>query len=210
MPRSGVIRVLVADDHAVVRSGIVGILNAQADMKVVSDANNGADAVEMFLVHKPDVALIDLQMPVLDGVQVVEQIKSKDPDALLIILTTYDTDDDIERSLKAGAKAYLLKDVEPKDLVRCVRDVCAGKTFVAPAVAAKLANRLTRVQLTMRELEVLKLIAGGLANKEIGSNLNIAESTVKLHINTLFDKLGVTSRTEAMKVGLERGLIRLK
>ena len=210
MPRSGVIRVLVADDHAVVRSGIVGILNAQADMKVVSDANNGADAVEMFLVHKPDVALIDLQMPVLDGVQVVEQIKSKDPDALLIILTTYDTDDDIERSLKAGAKAYLLKDVEPKDLVRCVRDVCAGKTFVAPAVAAKLANRLTRVQLTMRELEVLKLIAGGLANKEIGSILNIAESTVKLHINTLFDKLGVTSRTEAMKVGLERGLIRLK
>jgi DNA-binding NarL/FixJ family response regulator len=210
MLHGGIIRVLVADDHAVVRSGIVGILNAQADMKVVGDANNGADAVEMFLAHKPDVALIDLQMPLLDGVQVVEQIKSKDPDALLIILTTYDTDDDIERSLKAGAKAYLLKDVEPKDLVQCVRDVRAGKTFVAPAVAAKLANRLTRVQLTIRELEVLKLIAGGLANKEIGSNLNIAESTVKLHINTLFDKLGVTSRTEAMKVGLERGLIRLK
>jgi DNA-binding NarL/FixJ family response regulator len=210
MPHSRVIRVLVADDHAVVRSGIVGILNAQADIKVVSDANNGADAVEMFQAHKPDVALIDLQMPVLDGFQVVEQIKSKHPEALLIILTTYDTDDDIERSLKAGAKAYLLKDVEPKDLVQCIRDVCAGKTFVAPAVAAKLASRLTRVQLTMRELEVLKLIAGGLANKEIGSNLSIAESTVKLHINTLFDKLGVTSRTEAMKVGLERGLIRLK
>jgi DNA-binding NarL/FixJ family response regulator len=205
-----VIRILVADDHAVVRSGLVGILNAQADMSVVCDAADGLRAVELFFEHSPDVALIDLQMPGLDGVAVVEALRAKHPDARVIILTTYDTDDDIERSLKAGAKAYLLKDVDPRDLVQCIRDVIAGKTSVAPAVAAKLANRLTRVQLTMRELEVLKLIAKGQSNKEIGAGLNIAESTVKLHVNTLFEKLGVTSRTEAMKVGLERGLIRLR
>jgi DNA-binding NarL/FixJ family response regulator len=204
------IRILVADDHAVVRSGIVGILNAQPDMRVVCDAPDGFMAIEMFFAHKPDVALIDLQMPGRDGVGVVEAIRAEDPEARLIILTTYDTDDDIERSLKAGAKAYLLKDVEPRDLVQCIRDVLAGKTSIAPAVAAKLAHRLTRVQLTMRELEVLKLIAKGQSNKEIGAGLNIAESTVKLHVNTLFEKLGVTSRTEAMKVGLERGLIRIR
>jgi two-component system NarL family response regulator len=200
----------VADDHAVVRSGIVGILNAQTEMKVVSDVADGSAAVEQYHAHQPDVALIDLQMPGLDGVRVMEEIRSKDAEARPIILTTYDTDGDIERSLKAGAKAYLLKDVEPRDLVQCIRDVRAGKTSIAPVVAAKLANRLTRIQLTMRELDVLKLIATGLANKEIGMNLNIAESTVKLHVNTLFEKLGVNSRTEAMKVGLERGLIRLK
>jgi len=205
-----VIRVLVADDHAVVRSGIMGIVNAQADMKVVANAQDGPTAVDLFLRECPDVALIDIQMPRMDGIRVVETIRAKKPDARLIILTTYDTDDDIERALRAGAKAYLLKDVEPQELVQCIRDVHAGKTSVAPAVAAKLASRLTRVQLTTRELEVLKLIAEGQANKEIGAQLHIAESTVKLHVNTLFEKLGVASRTEAMKVGLERGLIRLR
>jgi len=141
---------------------------------------------------------------------VVQSIYAAAPAAKLIILTTYDTDDDIERALTAGAKAYLLKDVTPTDLVLCVREVNAGKTWIAPAVAAKLAERLTRVQLTVREFEVLKLIAKGQANKEIGRVLNIAESTVKLHVNSLFEKLAVTNRTEAMRVGLERGLIRLR
>lgn len=204
------IKVLVADDHSVVRSGIIGIVNAQADIKVVAEAGNGVEAVERYFSEVPDVALIDIQMPEMDGIGVVEAIRSKNPEARLIVLTTYDTDEDIERVLKAGAKAYLLKDVEPKELVQCIREVYAGKTFVAPAVAAKLADRLTRVQLTTRELEVLKLIAKGLANKEIGAELYIAESTVKLHVNTLFEKLNVTSRTEAMRVGLERGLIRLR
>lgn len=149
-------------------------------------------------------------MPGMDGIRLVEAIRARDPEAKLIVLSTYDTDDDIESALKAGAKAYLLKDIEPHDLVQCIRDVYSGKTAVAPAVAAKLANRLTRVQLTSRELEVLKLIADGLANKEIGARLHIVESTVKLHVNTLFEKLGVASRTEAMRVGLERGLIRLR
>jgi two-component system NarL family response regulator len=193
-----------------VRSGIVGIVNAQSDMKVVADAPDGASAVDQFFREDPDVALIDIQMPKMDGIRVVETIRAQSPEARLIILTTYDTDDDIERALKAGAKAYLLKDVEPLELVQCIRDVYAGKLSVAPAVAAKLASRITRVQLTTRELEVLKLIAEGQANKEIGAHLHIAESTVKLHVNTLFEKLCVTSRTEAMKVGLERGLIRLR
>ncbi len=204
------IRILVADDHAVVRSGITGIINAQADMRVVADAADGASAVACFLAHLPDVTLVDLQMPKLDGIQVIRNVRATHPDARVIVLTTYDTDEDIEQALKAGAKAYLLKDVEPQDLVQCIRDVHSGKMSVAPAVAAKLATRLTRVQLTTRELEVLKLIAKGQSNKEIGAELFIAESTVKLHVNTLFEKIGVTSRTEAMRVGLERGLIRLR
>lgn len=204
------IRVLVADDHAVVRGGILGMVNSQQDMVVIADVPDGAAAVEQFITLQPDVSLIDLQMPKLDGVSVVRKIRAHDPDARIIILTTYDTDDDIEQALKAGAKAYLLKDVEPRDLIQCIRDVQAGKTSLAPAVAAKLASRLTRVQLTARELEVLKLIGDGRSNKEISTLLHIAESTVKLHVNTLFEKLNVTSRTEAMKVGLERGLIRFR
>jgi DNA-binding NarL/FixJ family response regulator len=203
------IRVLVAEDHAVVRNGIVGIVNAQEDMTVVAEAQNGEEAVAKFLSSVPDIALIDLQMPRLDGAGAVEAIRLKLPDARLIILTTYETDDDIERALKAGAKGYLTKDIDPLTLVKCMRDVLGGKTSVAPNVAEKLASRYTRVQLTTRELEVLKLIAKGLTNKQIGIQLFIAESTVKLHVNSLFEKLEVTSRTEAMKVGLERGLIRL-
>ncbi|HTB13615.1 MAG TPA: response regulator transcription factor [Bryobacteraceae bacterium] len=207
---NGIIRVLVADDHAVVRNGIAGIVNAQPDMKVVAEAPDGKTAVDQFEEQEPDICLIDLQMPQLDGVGVVEQIKSRKRDAHVIILTTYDTDEDIERAIRAGAKAYLLKDVEPRDLLQCIRDVHAGKTTFAPAIAAKLASRITSLQLTTRELEVLKLIAEGKANKEIGSQLHIAESTVKLHVNTLFEKLSVKSRTEAMRAGLERGLIRLR
>lgn len=204
------IRVLIADDHTVVRNGLAGILNAQADMKVVAEAADGETALQLFRQHRPDVSLLDLSMPKLDGVQTLEAIRSVDPAAKVVVLTTYDTDDDIERVLKAGAKAYLLKDVESADLVQSVRDVMAGKTTVAPAVAAKLATKLTRVQLTMREMEVLKLISRGDANKDISQSLHISESTVKLHINALFEKLGVNSRTEAMRVGLERGLIRLR
>lgn len=207
---NGIIRVLVADDHAVVRNGIAGIVNAQLDMKVVAEASDGQAAIEGLVAQEPDICLIDLEMPQLDGVGFVEKIRSKKPESCVIILTTYDTDEDIERAIRAGAKAYLLKDVEPRDLVQCIRDVHAGKSSFAPAIAAKLARRVTRLQLTTRELEVLKLIAEGKANKEIGSKLNIAESTVKLHVNTLFEKLGVTSRTEAMRAGLERGLIRLR
>lgn len=204
------IRILVADDHAVVRSGIVGIVNAQNDLRVIADVEDGAAAVKAYQELRPDVALIDLQMPILDGVGVIQAIRAQHAAARIVILTTYDTDDDIERALTAGARAYVLKDIQPKDLVDCIRAVHAGKTWIAPDVAAKLADRFTRVQLTARELEILKLIAKGLANKEIGKQLNIAEGTVKVHIKTLFEKLMVNSRTDAMRVALERGLIRLR
>lgn len=203
------IRVAVADDHNVVRDGLIGIINAQKDMVVIGEAEDGASAAEMILESRPDVAMIDLSMPQLDGVQVIERVREVWPEAKIILLTTYDTDDDIERGIRAGASAYQLKDIRAKELMQCVRDVNAGKTIVSPTVAAKLAKRLTQVQLTRREVEVLRLLSDGLANKEIAGSLFISESTVKLHINSLFEKLGVSSRTEAMKAALQRGLIRI-
>jgi two-component system NarL family response regulator len=147
-------------------------------------------------------------MPSLDGVQVVEQIRREHPDAVLVVLTTFDTEDDVERALMAGAKAYLLKDVSPADLVACVRTVHHGGTWVSPTVASKLVARMTRVQLTQREMSVLRLVAVGKANREIGESLNISEGTVKIHLSHLFEKLGAASRTEAVAKAVERGLIR--
>jgi|HubBroStandDraft_6_1064221.scaffolds.fasta_scaffold32357_2 two-component system NarL family response regulator len=203
------IRVLLADDHAIVRSGVTEILNNQPGIAVVAQASDGAEAVELYQQHHPDVALIDLRMPALDGVEVVEQIRRRFGDAVIVILTTYDADDDIERALRAGAKAYLLKDVAPGDLVACVRAVRAGRRWVSPAVAAKLADRLTRVQLTPREMDVLRLLAAGKANRAIADALSISEGTVKIHITHLYEKLGVTSRTTAISTAVRRGLVRL-
>jgi two-component system NarL family response regulator len=209
MSEEAKIRIAVADDHHIVRDGLVGIINAQKDMVVIGEAEDGESAARLILDTRPDVAMVDLSMPKLDGVQVIERVRAAWPTAKIILLTTYDTDDDIERGIRAGACAYQLKDVRAKDLMQCVRDVNAGKTIVSPTVAAKLARRLTQVQLTRREVEVLRLLSDGKANKEIASTLFISESTVKLHINSLFEKLGVSSRTEAMKAALQRGLIRL-
>lgn len=203
------IRVTVADDHHIVRDGLVGIINAQPDMTVVGEADNGEAATEQILTERPDVAMVDISMPVCDGIEVIERVRRQWPEARIILLTTFDTDDDIERGIRAGARAYQLKDVRAQQLMECVRDVHAGKTIVAPGVAAKLARRLTQVQLTRRELEVLRLLSDGKANKEIAAGLFISESTVKLHVNSLYEKLGVSSRTEAMKAALQRGLIRL-
>jgi len=150
-----------------------------------------------------------LRMPEMEGVEVVKRIRERDPRARVIVLTTYDTDDEIARALKAGAKAYVLKDISADDLISCIRDVLAGKTYLAPAAAAKLAEGVTRVQLTPRELATLKLLADGKANKEIASALDISERTVKTHLAHLFEKLGATSRTEAVKVATRRGLVRL-
>jgi two-component system NarL family response regulator len=148
-------------------------------------------------------------MPVMEGVEAVRRIRERDPAALVIVLTTYDTDDEISRALKAGAKAYVLKDISADGLVTCIRDVLAGKTYLAPAAAAKLAEGVTRVQLTPRELATLRLLADGKANKEIATALDISERTVKTHLAHLFEKLGVTSRTEAIKIATRRGLVRL-
>lgn len=203
------IRVLLADDHAIVRSGVAQILNEQAGIQVIAEASDGGQAIELYRRERPDVALIDLRMPVVEGAQVVERVRREFPDAILIILTTYDTDDDIECALRAGAKAYLLKDVSPHDLVACVRAVHAGRTWVSPTIASKLAERMTRVQLTPREMSVLKLLAIGKANREIAEMLSISEGTVKIHVTHLFEKLGVTSRTEAIATAMRRGLVRL-
>jgi DNA-binding NarL/FixJ family response regulator len=189
------IRVLLADDHAIVRSGVAEILNHQPGITVAAQAADGAE--------------VDLRMPALDGVHVVEEIRKEFPDAVIVILTTYDTDDDIERALRAGAKAYLLKDVAPGDLVACVRAVRAGRRWVSPAIAAKLADRLTRVQLTPREMDVLRLLAAGKANREIAETLFVSEGTVKIHITHLYEKLGVTSRTTAISTAVRRGLVRI-
>jgi len=202
--------VLVVDDHALLRTGVANIINQESDLRVVAEAGNGLEAVDAFERHHPDVTLLDLRMPVMEGVEAVKQIRARDPRARVIVLTTYDTDDEISRALKAGAKAYVLKDIAADDLIGCIRDVLAGKTYLAPAAAAKLAEGVTRVQLTPREMATLRLMADGKANKEIASDLAISERTVKTHLGHLFEKLGVTSRTEAIKVATRRGLVRLE
>jgi two-component system NarL family response regulator len=206
---AGSIRVLLADDHAIVRNGVAQILNEEQGINVVAQAADGVEAVELFAQILPDVALIDLRMPGLEGVQVVEQIRTRFPNAAIVILTTYDTDNDIERALRAGAKAFLVKDVSPQDLVACVRAVHAGRTWVSPKVAAKLVAHVTNVRLTRRELAVLRLLAAGNSNREIGDLLGISDGTVKIHLTHLFAKLDVTSRTEAIATALRRGLVRI-
>jgi two-component system NarL family response regulator len=202
--------VMLVDDHALLRTGVANIINQEADLHVVAEAGNGAEALEAYDRVKPDVILLDLRMPVMEGVEVVRRLRERDPRARVIVLTTYDTDDEISRALKAGAKAYVLKDIAADALIACIRDVLAGKTYLAPAAAAKLAEDVTRVQLTPRELATLRSMANGKANKEIASELGISDRTVKTHLGHLFEKLGVTSRTEAVKVATRRGLVRLE
>jgi DNA-binding NarL/FixJ family response regulator len=201
--------VLVVDDHALLRTGVANIINQEPDLHVVAEAANGVEAVDAFERHHPDVTLLDLRMPEMEGVEAVRQIRDRDPQAKVIILTTYDTDEDITRALKAGAKAYVLKDISAEALITCIHDVLAGKTYLAPAAAAKLAEGVTRVHLTPRELTTLRLMADGKSNKEIAGELGISDRTVKTHLGHLFEKLGVTSRTEAVKVASRRGLVRL-
>ncbi len=202
--------VLVVDDHALVRRGVVNIIAHEPDLRVVAEASNGVEALEAYAKYRPDVTLLDLRMPVMEGVEAVRQIRALDPNAKVIVLTTYDTDEDITRALKAGAKAYVLKDITADDLIACIHDVLAGKTYLAPAAAAKLAEGMARVQVTPRELSALRLMADGKSNKEIANALAISERTVKTHLGHLFEKLGVTSRTEAIKVATRRGLVRME
>jgi len=206
---TAVASVLIVDDHALLRTGVANIINQEADLHVVAEATNGVEAIAAFERHRPDVTLLDLRMPVMEGVEAVRQIRERDPHARVIILTTYDADEDIARALQAGAKAYVLKDISADDLITCIHQVLAGKTYLAPAAAAKLAERVTRVQLTPRELATLRLMAEGKSNKEIATDLGISDRTVKTHLGHLFEKLGVASRTEAIKVATRRGLVRL-
>jgi two-component system NarL family response regulator len=208
-PAAAQATVLVVDDHALVRTGVANIISHEPDLQVIAEAANGAEAVAAFERYRPDVTLLDLRMPVMEGVEAVRQIRLLEPNAKVIVLTTYDTDEDITRALKAGAKAYILKDISAAALIACIHDVLAGKTYLAPTAAAKLAEGVARVQLTPRELSTLRLLADGRSNKEIGNELGISERTVKTHLGHLFEKLGVTSRTEAVKIAARRGLVRL-
>ena len=209
-PGTATARVLVVDDHALLRTGVANIINHEPDLQVVAEASNGLEAVDAFERHRPDVTLLDLRMPVMEGVEAVRRIRERDPQAKVIVLTTYDTDEDITRALKAGAKAYILKDIAADALIACIHDVLNGKTYLAPAAAAKLAERVTKVQLTPRELATLRSMAQGRSNKEVASELGISERTVKTHLGHLFQKLGVTSRTEAVRVASHRGLVRME
>jgi len=201
-------RVLVVDDHSLLRTGVANIINQEPDLEVVAEAANGRAAIEAFVAHQPDVVLMDLRMPEMEGVEAVRRIREIDAHARVVVLTTYDADEDIARALQAGAKAYILKDIAADALVACVRAVLAGKTYLAPSAAAKLAERVTQVQLTPRELAAIRLVASGRSNKEIATALDISERTVKSHLAHLFEKLQVTSRTEAVRVATRRGLVR--
>ena len=203
------IRILIADDHSVVREGLVSLVKRKSDMVVVAEASNGREAVQLWKEHRPDVTLLDLRMPELDGVGAIKEIRELDENAHIVVLTTYDGDEDIYRAIKAGAKAYLLKDTARDALVETVRRVHAGETYLPPHLAAKLAERVSGEALSPREVEVLQRMAAGKSNKEIGAELFISEGTVKTHLKSIFSKLDVVSRTEAVATATRRGLIQL-
>jgi DNA-binding NarL/FixJ family response regulator len=203
------IRILIADDHSVVREGLVSLVKRKSDMVVVAEASNGREAVELWKEHRPEVTLLDLRMPELDGVGAIKEIRELDENAHIVVLTTYDGDEDIYRAIKAGAKAYLLKDTARDALVETVRRVHAGETYLPPQLAAKLAERVSGDALSPREIDVLQRMAVGKSNKEIGAELFISEGTVKTHIKSIFSKLDVVSRTEAVATATRRGLIQL-
>ena len=207
--RADKIRVLVADDHVTVLEGLVAIIGRQPDMTVVAQASNGREAVDLWQKHHPDVALLDLRMPMLDGAGVIEEIRRQNESARVIVLTTFDTDADISKAIKAGAKGYLLKDAPREELLECIRKVHGGETCIPPSLVAKLAAGMSSEALTGRELDVLTLLARGKSNKEIGANLYISETTVKSHLRSIFTKLNVLSRTEAITAASRRGLVQL-
>jgi DNA-binding NarL/FixJ family response regulator len=203
------IRILVAEDHLVARVGVTTIVNMQPDMTVVAEAANGQQAVEMYRQHQPDVALLDLRMPGMGGVEAATAIRAEFPNARMIALTTYGGDEDIRRALNAGVQAYLTKDVLHDELLKAIRAVHAGQSYLPAAVAAALAAQMPRPDLSAREVQVLELIVRGLANKQIAYSLNIAEHTVKNHVKNILSKLAVQDRTQAATAAIQRGIIHL-
>jgi two-component system NarL family response regulator len=211
-PKSGErqqIRLLIADDHALILEGLAATIARQEDMAVVATAGNGREAVALWKEHRPDVSLLDLRMPELNGVAAIQEIRAAQSSARVVVHTTYDTDEEIYQAISAGAKAYLLKDAPLAELLDVIRKVHSGETCLQAPVAAKLASRMSGGTLTGREVDVLKLLAQGRSNKEIGSDLFISETTVKTHVRSVFGKLHVTSRTEAIAMASHRGLIQL-
>jgi DNA-binding NarL/FixJ family response regulator len=207
---SGQIKLLIVEDHHIVRQGLVALLKTVPDMEVVAEASDGAVGVDLFRQHQPDVTLMDLRLPTLGGAAAVARIRAELPAARIIVLTTFDGDEDIYRALQAGARGYLLKGMFGEELLDAIRAVHAGKTRIPAVVAERLAGRMGGQELTARELEVLGLIVRGQSNKEIGGSLSISEATVKTHINSILSKMGVTDRTQAATTAIQRGIVHLK
>src|SRR5882724_2226929 len=204
------IRIFCVDDHPLLHEGIATVIRSQPDMQLVAEASNGRQAIQLYPEHTPDVTLMDLRLPDMSGIDVMIAIRSKFPDARIIILTTFDGDAEIQRALEAGARAYMLKSMPPKDLVEVIRQVHAGKKRIPPEIAAHLAEHYSDETLTGREVEVLKKIAGGNRNRDIAEELFITEETVKVHIKHIMEKLGASDRTQAVAIGVRRGIIQLE
>jgi len=205
----GLIRILTVDDHAMLREGVAALVASQPDMKLVAEASTGREALEQFRKHRPDVTLMDLQMPEMDGIEAMVAIRSEFPEARIIVLTTYKGDVQVLRALKAGARAYLLKGLLRKELLETIRAVHAGQRRIPPEIAAELADHAADDALTSREIDVLRLIAAGNANKLIADQLTITEDTVKGHVKNILSKLGASDRTHAVTIALKRGIIEL-
>jgi two-component system NarL family response regulator len=207
--QTNIIRVLLVDDHPIVRQGLAAIIDQEPDMTVIGQAGDGTEAIERFGQEQPDVTLMDLRMPQVGGVEAISTICAEFSNARIIVLTTYDGDEDIYQGLRAGAKGYLLKDCKPNELRSAIRTVHRGQKYIPPEVGAKLVQRMTNPELSDRELEVLRSMAQGMSNLEIGAALNIGESTVKSHINRILSKLGVKDRTQAIVIAFKRGIANL-
>jgi DNA-binding NarL/FixJ family response regulator len=209
MSKCSKIRIIVADDHFVVRMGVIALVNTERDMEVVAEAADGVQALDLYEQHKPDLVLMDLRMPIKDGISATADICRRDPAARVLMLTTFDGDTDIHRAIEAGAQGYVLKNATGDQLIPALRAVSAGKRWIPREIATQLASRKLFEELTPRELEVLRQIARGLANKQIADVLKITEYTVKDHLKNILGKMRVTDRTEAAMMGLRRGIIHL-
>ena len=207
--QSTLIRVLIVDDHAIVRQGLATIINRDPEVTVIAQANDGRQAISLFREHQPDVTLMDLRMPQMDGVEAISAICAEFKQAQIIVLTTYDADEDIYRGLQAGAQGYLLKDTGADELLNAIRTVHSGRKYISPEVGAKLVERMSNPELSEREFEVLHLMAQGMNNLNIATALSIGESTVKTHVNRILSKLGVSDRTQAVIVAVKRGIVNL-
>ncbi|MEH2052241.1 response regulator transcription factor [Nostoc sp.] len=209
MSQSTNIRVLIVDDHSIVRQGLTTIINRDPEMTVIAQAEDGQQAIALFREYQPDVTLMDLRMPQMAGVEAITAICAEFIAARIVVLTTYDGDEDIYRGLQAGAKGYLLKDAKPNKLLSAIRTIHRGQQYIPPEVGAKLVQRMSNPELSERELDVLRLMAQGMSNLEISTTLNIGESTVKSHVNRILSKLGVSDRTQAVIIAVKRGIVNL-
>jgi two-component system NarL family response regulator len=211
MPETQKIRVLIVDDHRIVRVGLRAIIDAEADMEVVAEAGDGPEALAAFAAHHPDIILLDLRLPGMSGPEIITALRASDPHAAVIVLTSYDSDEDVYRAVQAGARGYLLKGTFPEGILEAaIRKVHAGQRLIAPEAAARLADRVSSPSLTPREVAVLELLAKGKSNKEIGRGLALAEGTVKTHLKRIYEKLGVGDRTEAALAAVQRGIVTLR